>query len=129
MADQPRVVYTLVMATPADRALELVVHRQLQRRRFNERLAVLDPGDDPLATTPFRCECGLVACGATIRLSTREYDDVRADPQRFVVLAEHALPEADRVVDTHRGWAVVETRFPAALDAEPLRPSSSAPAR
>jgi hypothetical protein len=113
------------MATPADRALELLVQRQLQRRRFNERLAALDPGDDPLATTPFRCECGLVACGATIRLSASEYDDVRTDPHRFVMLAEHALPEADRVVDVHRGWAVVETLLPHALDTQPLRTRSA----
>jgi hypothetical protein len=93
------------MATAADRALELVVRRQIQRRDFNDRLAALDAA---AAATPCRCECGLIACGAAIRLTAREYADVRAEPRHFAVLADHALPDAERVVATHRGWAIVE---------------------
>ena len=93
------------MASPADRALELVAQRQVRRRGFNDRLAAL--GDFGEAT-PYRCECGLVACGAAIKLTADEYADVRAHRRHFAVLAAHALPEAERVVDRHRGWVIVE---------------------
>jgi hypothetical protein len=96
------------MASPADRALDLVAQRQARRRGFNDRLAVMDFSE---AATPFRCECGLIACGAVIKLTASEYAGVRADPRQFAVLAEHALPDAERVVASRRGWAIVE-KFP-----------------
>jgi hypothetical protein len=93
------------MASPADRALELVAQRQARRRGFNDRLMALQ---SPEAVMPFRCECGLIACGAAIQLSAGEYDEVRADPRRFAVLADHVLPDAERVLERRRGWVIVE---------------------
>ena len=49
-----------------------------------------------------------MACGAAIQLTADEYAAVRAEPLHFAVLAAHALPEAERVVARHRGWATVE---------------------
>jgi hypothetical protein len=97
------------MASPADRALGLVAQRQAQRRGFNDRLEVLDSSAEE--ATPFRCECGLIACGAVIKLTASEYAGVRSDPRQFAVLAEHALADAERVVARRRGWAIVE-KFP-----------------
>ena len=111
------------MASPADRALQLVAQRQAQRRGFNDRLEVLDSSEE---AAPFRCECGLIACGAVIKLTASEYAGVRSDPRQFAVLAEHALADAERVVASRRGWAIVE-KFPgsgseiATLDYERLR--------
>ena len=96
------------MASPADRALEHVAQRQARRREFNDRLEVLDPSDE---TTLFRCECGLIACAAVIKLTASEYASVRSDPRQFAVLADHVLPDAERVVASRRGWAIVE-KFP-----------------
>ncbi len=96
------------MASPADRALELVAQRQAHRRGFNDRLEVLDSSEE---ATPYRCECGLIACGAVIKLTASEYAGVRSDPRQFAVLAGHALPDAERVVASRRGWAIVE-KFP-----------------
>jgi hypothetical protein len=93
------------MASPADRALELVAQRQARRRGFNDRLEVLDSSDE---ATLFRCECGLIACAAVIKLTAGEYADVRSDPRQFAVLAEHLVPDAERVVASRRGWFVVE---------------------
>jgi len=96
------------MDAAQDRALELIALRQSRRRRFNERLAALQGDDvDPDATL-FRCECGLIGCAASINVSGGEYARVRRDPDRFVVLAAHVIPEADAVVETGRGWAMVE---------------------
>lgn len=87
------------------RALEQVAERQARRRRFNERLAALDPGAE---IARFRCECGLIACGTAIRLSADEYARLRANRRRFAVVAEHVMPEADQVVATAAGWVTIE---------------------
>src|SRR3954452_5423372 len=86
------------------RALDLVAARQARRRAFNERLAGLPEVDSSL----FRCECGMIACGATIRLSPEEYASLREAPRRFAVLAGHVVPEAERVVAAHGTWVTVE---------------------
>jgi hypothetical protein len=99
-------VYTLRVERPSDRLIELVALRQAQRRRFNERLAALDQwAEGPL---PLRCECALVGCAATLKLTPWEYASVRAHAARFVVLVDHVEPETDEVVGTQRGWAVIE---------------------
>ncbi len=94
------------MASAPDRALEQVAARQRQRRDFNERLAALETPD--FEATPYRCECGLIACGAAIQLTRDEYVEVRSDPRRFAVLADHVMADVDRIVARHRGWAVIE---------------------
>src|SRR4051794_27727043 len=92
-------------SSPADQALTLIAFRQARRRTFNERLAEIDFADEAL---PYRCECGLVACGAAIRLTGLEYAELRAVPSRFAVFADHIIDEAERVVELRRGWALVE---------------------
>ncbi len=80
--------------------------RQAQRRRFNDRLAELDQwAEGPLA---IRCECALVGCASTLKLTPWEYTSVRAHPTHFVVLADHVEPETDVLLGTQRGWAVIE---------------------
>jgi hypothetical protein len=91
--------------SPADQALTLIAMRQARRRTFNERLADIDFAPDPML---YRCECGLVACSSAIKLTGLDYAGLRADPRRFAVFADHAIPEAERVVATRGGWAIVE---------------------
>jgi hypothetical protein len=93
-----------------DRALRLVVARQVQRRRFNERLAAVDTPHLDSDLTPFRCECGLIGCSAIVKLTGPEFAEVRADSRHFVVFAAHVLPEAETVISSRRGWSVVESR-------------------
>jgi hypothetical protein len=94
------------MASAADRALLQVAERQQQRRGFNQRLAGIETADH--LPTPFRCECGLIACGATIKLTGEEYAELRSDPRHFAMLAGHVISGADRIVARHRGWVIVE---------------------
>ena len=98
------------MTGTTDRVLGLVALRQARRRAFNERLSHLDEGLSDEQARLFRCECGLIGCAATIKLSVDEYASLRAQPRRFVVCVDHVIAEADRVVITRRGHAVVETR-------------------
>ena len=107
------------MASAPDRALEQVAARQQQRREFNQRLAGLET--QTFEATPYRCECGLIACGAAIRLTREEYFEVRSDLRRFVVFADHVMPDVDRVLTRRRGWAVIEQseRFVTEVTTEP----------
>ena len=94
------------MAARTDRVLELVAQRQARRRAFNTRLARLESPDDALL---IRCECGLIGCGAGIRLAEAAFAELHDTPQRFAVLVEHVMPEAERIVSEQGAWAIVET--------------------
>jgi hypothetical protein len=92
-------------SSPAEQALTLIAFRQARRRTFNERLAAMEFAPEAML---YRCECGLVACGTTIKLTGLDYMGLRANPLRFAVFAEHAIPEAETVVTTRGVWAIIE---------------------
>jgi hypothetical protein len=98
------------MASTTDRVLELLAMRQARRRAFNQRLSRLDGGRASEGALLFRCECGLISCAATIRLTADEYAALRAQPRRFAVHADHIVPEAEDVVELRRGHAIVQLR-------------------
>ena len=110
------------MASSPERALVLVALRQQQRRDFNQRLVAMEGPEAADDATPFRCECGLIACGATIQLTAHEYADLRADPRHFAVLATHVIGDADHVVARRRGWAIVEQPEGIATDVPEFSP-------
>jgi hypothetical protein len=53
---------------------------------------------EPDERLEFRCECGDAECAAHVALTPAEYDSVRADPLRFVIVAGHENLTAERVV-------------------------------
>ena len=77
-----------------------------------ERLQVM-PDDELLE---FRCECGRPGCEAFVSLTTPEYEHVRSDNDRFVVVSGHEDPEIERVVEQTERYVVVD-KLP---KAEPL---------
>lgn len=67
------------------------------------------PGEED-APVPFRCECGRLGCSRLIDIKVAEYERVRAHPRRFVVALEHDIPDIESIVESHRGYVVVEKR-------------------
>ena len=59
---------------------------------------------DPIA---FVCECGSGDCAASVELTLADYEHVRADPAQFVVVAGHANPHVEDVVEQGEGYEVV----------------------
>ena len=59
---------------------------------------------------PFLCECADPVCTSVIQLSADEYRAVRQHPRHFIQLPGHeaAAAEAERVVERHDGYVVVE---------------------
>jgi hypothetical protein len=56
----------------------------------------------------FLCECGRLGCNRLIALTRPEYEAVRGHARRFAIVPGHEIPEAESVVERHRGYAVVE---------------------
>jgi hypothetical protein len=56
----------------------------------------------------FFCECDSTKCREPISLTPAEYEAVRADSRGFPVARGHAYPEAERVIEEHDGYVVVE---------------------
>lgn len=75
--------------------------------------------DEPIR---FRCECAAVSCDATVSLTREEYESVRAEGTRFVIVEGHELEELEDVVAHVRGYAVVEKRGPGVDVAEATDP-------
>lgn len=55
----------------------------------------------------FRCECAM-QCGLPVELSHREYERIRQNGRRFIVVEGHDIPGAEDVVERHDGWWVVQ---------------------
>jgi hypothetical protein len=56
----------------------------------------------------FYCECADTKCFEHVFLTAEEYEAIRADSTRFVVVAGHVFPEAERVVADVNGHQVVQ---------------------
>ena len=92
---------------------ERVVRNEALFREFNERIEnVADSLDirseGESLRIEFVCECGSLGCLERIELIRGEYEAVRADPRRFVVVRGHEDPAIARIVELHEDFAVVE---------------------
>jgi hypothetical protein len=61
--------------------------------------------DSPIS---FRCECARLGCNELLELSVREYEHVRSNPRRFILLPGHERLDVEIVVERHHGYLVVE---------------------
>jgi hypothetical protein len=86
-----------------------LVENQQRFRRANERLQACVSGrvteELPI---PFICECADDSCLEPVRLTLPEYDDVRDDDARFMIVNGHATVAGEDVVEVREGYAVVE---------------------
>jgi hypothetical protein len=65
------------------------------------------PGEED-APVGFRCECAQLGCTELIELTVREYEQVREDARRFIVLPGHERLEAEVVIENRPGYMVVQ---------------------
>lgn len=77
-------------------------------REVNERLRGLN---ETLGAVTNRmelvCECADPGCAQRITMTVREYEDLRAEPEQFVIAPGHAAPDIEQVVATGEGWEIV----------------------
>lgn len=92
---------------------------------MNERIAELTSLLNEVGFNLLICECCDPACAESVEITPEEYEAVRANPTRFVVLKGHQLSAVERVVDGNDRYLVVEKFGGAAEIAEgddPRRP-------
>jgi hypothetical protein len=75
------------------------------------------PGEED-SPVGFRCECAQLGCNQLIELTVREYEEIRANPRRFVVVPGHECSDVETVVEARRGYIIVEKLDQAAKVAE-----------
>jgi hypothetical protein len=67
-----------------------------------------------LQAAGFRCECWRIDCGVRLRLSRREWREVRSRPERFAVAPGHTAieiePGVEEVVEKYEHFWIVEKR-------------------
>jgi hypothetical protein len=78
------------------------------------------------APVGFRCECARLGCNMLLHLTLADYEQIRSNPRRFVVVAGHELPAVEQAVATGAGYVVVEKTGNAGDEAEHLDPRAQA---
>jgi hypothetical protein len=86
---------------------EQAARNQLVFREVNERIAELNERNQSDSGI-FICECSDPACAVAIEITAEEYEAVREEGARFVVVSGHQIPELERVVDGNDRFLVVE---------------------
>lgn len=93
-----------------------IAQNESRFRDINHRLAgdlrPLVTAEEPLG---FVCECGYPECAASLEITMREYEAVRADPMHFAVLPDHQIEDVEDVVQRDARFLVVRKH-------EPVRP-------
>lgn len=89
-------------------AVEKAARNQVVFREVNERIAELTGLLNETGFNLFICECSDPACAESLEITAAEYEAVRADGARFVIVRGHEIPEAERVVDGNGRFIVVE---------------------
>ncbi|MDQ3940497.1 MAG: hypothetical protein M3238_04000 [Actinomycetota bacterium] len=77
-------------------------------RELNERLEEDLRGEQDADGFGFVCECADGACAEPIWLSLFDYERLRANPLRFVVLPGHELPAIEEIVEERDGYLFVK---------------------
>ena len=84
----------------------------LNESRFREINETLRADLAKLARQPeaisFVCECGQATCTGIVELTVAQYEAIRANSRRFIVLSGHEMPDVETVVGHEGGYAVVE---------------------
>jgi hypothetical protein len=88
---------------------ERVARNEVAARKINERLEQADPRPDD-SFLHVLCECGLESCDRVVAITRPEYESVRSDPRRFVILPSHLISEVEDVTLEGDRFLVVTKR-------------------
>ena len=93
-------------------------------REVNERIADVSSSYELGDSLEFLCECGSQDCLDAISIVRADYEQVRSEPDRFVVVTGHEIPEIERVLERRDGYVVVTKIGEAGAIAEETDPRS-----
>lgn len=106
-----------------DARRDRIARNEASYRELNEAIASRQQATgEPLMLL---CECGDENCTEALHIPAAEYEAVRHNPRRFIVLEGHEIPDVERVVERGRGWLVVEKHADSDHVVEPRDPRGS----
>jgi hypothetical protein len=80
-------------------------------REVNERLRDVNEAFSPMTNrVELVCECANATCAQRISFTVRDYEELRSEPDRFVISPGHEVPEVEDVIATGEGWHIVRKR-------------------
>jgi len=85
---------------------ERIARNEAAYREVNEAIRAGRADQAADAPRPFVCECGRLGCNELVELTLGEYEAVRANPRRFLMLPGHEIPEVEHV-ERHDGGLLV----------------------
>ena len=94
-----------------DARRERMARNEVLFREVNERIEEVDARFGQLAEPSqliVVCECALPDCTGQMEVPRSEYEAVRVNPKRFLVLPGHEEPRIEHVVKRDDGYTVVE---------------------
>jgi hypothetical protein len=93
-------------------------------REVNERIADVSSSYELGDSLEFLCECASQDCLDAIPIVRADYERVRSEPDRFLVMAGHENLEIERVLERRDGYVVVAKIGEAGAVAEATDPRS-----
>ena len=93
-----------------DRRAERVATNEAAHRKLNEGIQDAYESHATDTRIEFVCECGQEDCDVFLTVTKAEYEDVRADPRRFIIVRDHLNPEVDVLVSESDRFTVVAKR-------------------
>ena len=85
---------------------ERIAYNESWTRQLNERKARWMEAGEPVAG--FRCECWQADCTDRVRLSGREWREVRSQGNRFAVAPGHIASDIEAVVEEYPHFWIIE---------------------
>jgi hypothetical protein len=98
----------VAIAAPPPRRDTRLAENEIRFRERNELTAHLLSQDEPAATIELVCECSDSSCARTLSMPLAEYEWLRQDPLRFVLLPGHEAPAVEDVVERHETYEIVK---------------------
>jgi hypothetical protein len=80
------------------------LNRRMERMLGDIRDEDDDDRDAPIA---FLCECSNLDCRERIHLEPSQFDRIHQDPEQFILVPGHEMPDDERVVDQFGDHLVV----------------------
>ena len=89
---------------------ERIARNEAAAREINERLEGAQGERSRDEEIRMICECGRETCDRVVAISIAEYEQVRSDAHRFVMVREHVIPDMERVVEETGRYVVAVKR-------------------
>ena len=90
--------------SPADR----IARNEAIFREINESIARGQWPGDPRERIAFRCECGILSCNMLVEVAAADYERIRSDPRRFLLVRGHEITAVEEVIEGRESYVVVE---------------------